>query len=173
MPTAGCTDARVARTEGWETVTDLLHTFRQPIEDRRGAFHGRVVGRQARDGTWEGSLEFASANSAPSLLVTKVESRQQTHMQLMRWAAGLTGIYAEGALHRAHPAAIAPEAPQVPPADRPSTDQERQELRRRLLDLISALDRRLPNFDRDGEHRIVRDAAVLKRQAQDRIAELE
>ncbi len=75
---------------------------------------------------------------------------------------------------------IAPARPPLRPpfrtfrlADRPSTDQERKDLRRRLRDLIAALDRRVPRFDREGEQRIVRDAAVLKRQAQDRIAELE
>jgi len=154
-------------------VTDVLHAFGTAIEDHRGAFDGRVVGRQAGDGTWEGWLEFAPSNDAESLLVTDVESRQQTQMQLLRWASGLTPVYAEGALHRAHPAAASSEAPHLPPPDRPSTDQERKDLRRRLRDLIAALDRRVPHFDRAGEHRIVRDAAVLKRQAQDRVAELE
>jgi len=154
-------------------VTDILHVFRGVIEDRRGAFDGRVVGRLRGDGTWEGWLEFAPANDAESLLVTDIESRQQTHVQLLRWASGLTPVYAEGALHRAHPAALAFEAAQGPSPDRPATDQERTDLRRRLRDLIAALDRRVPYFDRDGEHRIVRDAAVLKQQAQDRIAELE
>ena len=136
MPTAGCTDARCRVRVGLgETVADVLHAFRGPIEDRRGAFHGRVVGRQAGDGTWEGWLEFAPANDAESLLVTDVESRQQTHVQLLRWASGLTPVYAEGALHRAHSAALASDAPQVPPPDRPSTDQERTDLRRRLRDL--------------------------------------
>lgn len=154
-------------------MTDILHAFGGPIEDRRGVFHGRVLGRQTGDGTWEGWLEFAPANDGESFLVTAVESRQQTHVQLLRWASGLTSVYAEGALHRAHRAALESEAPQVPPPDRPLTDQERRDLRRRLRDLISALDRRIPYFDRDGELRIVRDAAVLKRQAQDRLAELE
>jgi hypothetical protein len=153
-------------------VTDVLHAFADAIEDHRGAFDGRVVGRQAGDGTWEGWLEFAPANGA-GRLVTDVESRQQTRLQLLRWASGLTPVYAEGALHRAHPAAPAPEAPQGPSPDRPSTDQERTDLRRRLRDLIAALDRRVPYFDRDGELEIVRDAAVLKRQAQDRLAHLE
>ena len=106
-------------------------------------------------------------------LVTDVESRQQTRLQLLRWASGLTPVYTEGALHRAHPAALASDTPQRPPADGPSTDQERTDLRRRLRDLIAALDRRVPYFDRDGELEIVRDAAVLKRQAEDRLATLE
>jgi hypothetical protein len=155
------------------TVTDVLHAFGDAIEDHRGAFDGRVVGRQAGDGTWEGWLEFAPANGAERL-VTDVESRQQTRVQLLRWASGLTPVYAEGALHRARrPAALAFEAAQGAAPDRPATDQERTDLRRRLRDLIAALDRRVPYFDRDGELEIVRDAAVLKRQAQDRLAHLE
>ena len=151
-------------------MTDLLHAFGDIIEDHRGAFDGRVVGRQAGDGRWEGWLEFTPTNDAAGLLVTDVESRQQTYMQLMHWASGLTAVYAEGALHRAHPAF---EVPKRPSPDRRSTDQERTELRRRLRGLIAALDRRVPYFDRDGEDGIVRGAAMLKRQAQDRIAELE
>jgi hypothetical protein len=153
-------------------VTDVLHAFADAIEDHRGAFDGRVVGRQAGDGTWEGWLEFAPANGAESL-VTDVESRQQTRLQLLRWASGLTPVYAEGALHRAHPAAVAFDAALRRSPDRPATDQERTDLRRRLRDLIAALDRRVPYFDRDGERDIVRDAAALKRQAEDRLAKLE
>ena len=156
-------------------MTDVLHAFGEVIEDRRGAFDGRVVGRQAGDGTWEGWIEFAAANGAENL-VTDVESRQQTRLQLLRWASGLTPVYAEGALHRAHPVALAFEAAppgRSPTPDRPSTDQELTDLRRRLRDLISALDRRVPYFDRDGEQGIVRDAAVLRRHVQDRLAELE
>jgi hypothetical protein len=153
-------------------VTDVLHAFGDAIEDHRGAFDGRVVGRQAGDGTWEGWLEFAPTNGAEHL-VTDVESRQQTHLQLLRWASGLTTVYAEGALHRAHAAAPASDAPARPAPARPSTDQERTDLRKRLRDLIAALDRRVPYFDRDGEDAIVRDAAVLRRQAQDRLAKLE
>ena len=109
-------------------MTDVLHAFGDAIEDHRGAFDGRVVGRQAGDGTWEGWLEFAPANGAESL-VTDVESRQLTRLQLLRWASGLTPVYAKGALYRAHPAALASEAPQGPSPDRPSTEQERTDLR--------------------------------------------
>ena len=154
-------------------MTDVLHAFERTIADHRGAFNGRVIGRQAGDGTWEGWLEFALANDAERRLVTDVESRQQTHMQLLRWASGLTPVYAEGALHRAYPATQSSAAVQVPPPDRSFTEAERTDLRRRLRDLISALDRRVPFFDRDGEVEIVRDAALLKRQAEDRLAKLE
>jgi hypothetical protein len=153
-------------------VTDVLHAFADFIEDHRGAFDGRVGGRQASDGTWEAWLEFAPANGAESLF-TDIESRQQTRLQLLRWASGLTPVYAEGALQRARPAAQVFEAASGLSPDRPSTDQERTDLRRRLRDLIAALDRRVPYFDRDGELGIVRDAAVLRQQAQDRLEHLE
>ena len=46
-------------------------------------------------------------------------------------------------------------------------------LRTVLLELVAALDRRLPRLDRDGERDIVRDAQELRRAALKRIAELE
>jgi hypothetical protein len=46
------------------------------------------------------------------------------------------------------------------------------ETRRRLHELIEALDRRVPHPERGGEIRIAREAAALKQSAQDRIAEL-
>jgi hypothetical protein len=42
-----------------------------------------------------------------------------------------------------------------------------------LRELIAAIDRRLPQLDRDGESQIARDATVLKRAALNRIAEIE
>ena len=42
-----------------------------------------------------------------------------------------------------------------------------------LRELVAALDRRVPRFERDGERAIVRDAAALKAEALKRIAELE
>ena len=150
-------------------MPDVLYAFREPFEDPRGAFTGRVVAHEAGDGTWEGRLEFVATADAARLLVTDVESRQQTHQQLLRWASGLTPVYAEGALHRARAAAPL----HVPSAELPPSDQERKERRQRLRDLIAALDRLVPHLDRDGELGIVRDAATLKRQAQDRLAQLE
>jgi hypothetical protein len=42
-----------------------------------------------------------------------------------------------------------------------------------LLELIAALDRRLPQVERAGEAAIARDAAALKSRALERIAEIE
>jgi hypothetical protein len=48
----------------------------------------------------------------------------------------------------------------------------REMLVRDLEDLIVALDRRLPQIDRLGERAIAKDAAALKRKAQDRLKQL-
>jgi hypothetical protein len=48
-----------------------------------------------------------------------------------------------------------------------------QTLRQDLLELVAALDRRVPRLERDGEHDIARDAQALRRAALKRIAELE
>jgi hypothetical protein len=41
----------------------------------------------------------------------------------------------------------------------------------RLRELVAALDRRTPRPEREGEDDIARDAAALKREAQERIAD--
>ena len=46
------------------------------------------------------------------------------------------------------------------------------ELRRELLELIAALDRRVPCVERAGEAAIARDAAALREKAVKRLAEL-
>jgi hypothetical protein len=46
-------------------------------------------------------------------------------------------------------------------------------IRRDLLELVGALDRRVPSLDREGERDIARDAQALRRAALKRVAELE
>ena len=83
-------------------MAKVLRTFDEPIRDESGSYHGRVVGRRADDGMWEGWLEFVPEDGTTSEpLVTPVESRQPEHEHLAYWATGLTPIYAEGALSRA------------------------------------------------------------------------
>jgi hypothetical protein len=43
----------------------------------------------------------------------------------------------------------------------------------RLRELITALDRRIPRIERAEEHRIATESALLKKEAQERITELE
>lgn len=52
-------------------------------------------------------------------------------------------------------------------------DKAAPTLRNDLLELVAALDRRVPRLDREGERDIVRDAQALRRAALKRIAELE
>jgi hypothetical protein len=49
----------------------------------------------------------------------------------------------------------------------------RKELVEELRELIAALDRRVPQIERYGEQDIARDSALLKKKAQERIAQLE
>jgi hypothetical protein len=48
-----------------------------------------------------------------------------------------------------------------------------QSVRQDLLELVAALDRRVPRLEREGERDIARDAQELRRAALKRIAELE
>ena len=57
--------------------------------------------------------------------------------------------------------------------DKKDTDVNRSKLIRRLRELIEALERRVPHLEREGEVRIAREAAALKRKAAERLAELE
>jgi len=52
-------------------------------------------------------------------------------------------------------------------------EEDRGTLIERLRELVAALDRRVPHIERTGERRIAQDAALLKKVAQERIAELE
>ena len=53
------------------------------------------------------------------------------------------------------------------------TNTARKSVLADLKELIAAIDRRVPHLERQGEHRIVQEAAALRRQAAERIAELE
>lgn len=53
------------------------------------------------------------------------------------------------------------------------TGEGRRTLLDRLRELIAALDRRAPHLGRKGEQRIARESAILKKEAQERIAQLE
>jgi hypothetical protein len=57
--------------------------------------------------------------------------------------------------------------------DKTDTDVNRTTLIRRLRELIDALERRVPHLEAEGEIRIAQEAAALKQNALERIAELE
>ena len=58
----------------------------------------------------------------------------------------------------------------------PNPESPGENTRRRVIDrlreLVAALDRRVPQIAREGEPRIARDSAALRKKAQDRIAQL-
>jgi len=54
-----------------------------------------------------------------------------------------------------------------------ATENHRRKRIDRLRELIAALDRRVPHPEREDELRIARDSAVLKKKAQERIAQHE
>ena len=54
----------------------------------------------------------------------------------------------------------------------PQNDADRARQIRHLRELITALDRRVPHFERSGEAAIARDAAALREKAVKRIAAL-
>ena len=59
------------------------------------------------------------------------------------------------------------------PPDPLASEVDRQRMLADLHELVEALDRRVPHPDREGEHAIATDSADLKKDAEERIAELE
>lgn len=57
--------------------------------------------------------------------------------------------------------------------DKPTTTEKNQKKLVDLRELVAALDRRIPQIEREGEHDIARDSALLKKKAEERIAQLE
>jgi hypothetical protein len=55
----------------------------------------------------------------------------------------------------------------------PASETERQQMLTDLHELVDALDRRVPRPERDDEGAIARDSADMKREAEDRIEELQ
>lgn len=64
----------------------------------------RICGRQRADGTWEGWMEFDPVDGSAAVRTGR-ETTQPNLADLEYWASGLTPIYLEGALSRAHRAA--------------------------------------------------------------------
>jgi hypothetical protein len=88
-------------------MAEVLRSFDDPVTDKLGTYHARVVGRYAEDKMWEGWLEFEPIGRDGKTIVGPVESRQPEREHLAYWAGGLTPIFVEGALHRAqHPLVV-------------------------------------------------------------------
>ena len=82
-------------------MAEVLVTFTTPTKAKNGdLYHGRVLGRKAHDGLWEGWLEFELAGS-DEVVLTERETEQPNRADLKYWADGLSATYLEGALERA------------------------------------------------------------------------
>jgi hypothetical protein len=82
-------------------MAEVLVTFTTPTKASNGdLYHGRVLGRVATDGLWEGWLEFAMLGS-DEVVLTERETGQPNRADLKYWAEGLSDAYLEGALNRA------------------------------------------------------------------------
>lgn len=83
-------------------MAEVIRAMEEPIRHASGTYSARVVGRQAKDGMWEGWFEFIPVGpGASDVVVSAIESRQPGKDTLEYWASGLTPVYAEGSLARA------------------------------------------------------------------------
>jgi len=136
-------------------MSEVIRRLPGLVSNARGAFSVSVVARDSGPAGWEGWLAFAPAwaNGAADI-ITGIETRQRDRLSLERWASGLTGVYAEGALARA--------------VDR-HTETPAVELLEALQEIVDALDRRLPHIERTSEAAIAADARRLRAGAVKRI----
>jgi hypothetical protein len=119
-------------------VAEVLVTFTEPTRAKNGdLYYGRAIGRQTKDGLWEGWVEFVLAGS-DELVISPRETSQPNLTDLRYWAQGLSATYLEGALERAlSPAPTPPVAePRVfaESAPKPSPQQPVGAGRRVVLD---------------------------------------
>jgi hypothetical protein len=137
-------------------MAELIMRFPETVSGAGRIFSPFVMGRDRGDGDWEAWLEFTPAPpGVAGVFVTDIETHQHTRMALERWASGLTRVYAEGALARAHEL----QAPT------PSL-----QLLAALQEIVVALDRRIPHVERASEPAITADAKRLRAGALERIA---
>src|SRR5690349_11769225 len=118
-------------------MAEEIRQFPETVFHTRGVFSSRVMGRDRGDGTWEAWLEFTGVGAeAAHGAVTGVETHQRDRVALERWASGLTHVYAEGALARAHAV---------------DGGTHTSELLEALQEIVDALDRRIPHVERASE----------------------
>jgi hypothetical protein len=93
------------------------------LGDDREAYRARACGRERVDGTWEGWLEFESADGR-SVWRTGRETTQPNRTDAIYWATGITQVYLQGALARAMepPPHVAVATPSPPAFDGPAED---------------------------------------------------
>ena len=82
-------------------MAEVIHVFAEPAYVNGVAYRVQVTGRP-QGHLWEGWIEFA-AHDGSDVRRTGRETTQPDREALAYWAAGLSGVYIEGALDRALP----------------------------------------------------------------------
>jgi hypothetical protein len=81
---------------------ELVHEFRTRVRDPDGhLYRARAFGRQRRDRSWIGWLEFTPEGSGRLIRRTQRETTQPSVEALRYWASGIEPVYLEGAVARA------------------------------------------------------------------------
>jgi hypothetical protein len=82
-------------------MAEVLVKFDEAVTDPSGVrYFPQAVGRQRKDGLWEGWIEFVAAGGYRSIDSGR-ETTQPNRRALDYWAQGLTRAYLQGALGRA------------------------------------------------------------------------
>jgi hypothetical protein len=82
-------------------MSDVLVQFDEAVTDPSGVrYFPQAVGRERKDGLWEGWIEFVTADRNRSIDSGR-ETTQPNRSDLEYWAQGLTRAYLQGALGRA------------------------------------------------------------------------
>ena len=83
-------------------MSSLITELSNSVPGPKGSYKVRVHGRERKDKTWEGWLEFVpDGGGSAGSLVTDSETSQPNRPALEYWASGLEQIYLDGALKRA------------------------------------------------------------------------
>src|SRR5436309_7263596 len=81
-------------------MAEVLVRFTESVRGDDGSrYAAQASGALAKDGLWEGWIDFAGPNGNP--VRTPRETEQPNRDALVYWAEGLTAAYLEGALRRA------------------------------------------------------------------------
>ena len=97
-------------------MAEVLVRYTAPVTGEDGnTYRPQACGAPAKNGLWEGWLEFVSDTAPPTR--SSRETTQPNRDALMYWAQGLSATYIEGALNRTlrpTPVPVAVHEPTVP-----------------------------------------------------------
>jgi hypothetical protein len=82
-------------------MAQVLATFTDVLSDDDGIrYRAQACGSQMPDGKWQGWIEFIPLDGSTPLRSGR-ETTQPNRTDAVYWATGLTGVYLQGAFHRA------------------------------------------------------------------------